>query len=83
MKRVTRRNFLGLIGTGAAASSVSCDLVGLGPTRFPQSESAQARAEGRGYNGPYAGPFLNKIAFPIGGIGAGMFCLEPGTMPQI
>ena len=28
------------------------------------------------YNGPYAGERLDRIAFPIGGIGAGMFCIE-------
>ena len=28
------------------------------------------------YNGSYSGPFLNRVAFPIGGIGAGMFCIE-------
>jgi hypothetical protein len=30
----------------------------------------------RPYNTPYTGENLNRIAFPIGGIGAGMFCLE-------
>ena len=30
----------------------------------------------RAYNGPYEGAHLNRPAFPIGGIGAGMFCLE-------
>ncbi|RJP30959.1 MAG: hypothetical protein C4547_16170 [Phycisphaerales bacterium] len=30
----------------------------------------------RAYNGPYTGQNLNRVAFPIGGIGAGMFCLE-------
>ncbi|HMF71809.1 MAG TPA: GH116 family glycosyl hydrolase [Flavitalea sp.] len=30
------------------------------------------------YNETYTGEFLNRIAFPIGGIGAGMFCLEGG-----
>ena len=30
----------------------------------------------RQYNGPYSGEYLNRIAFPIGGLGAGMFCLE-------
>ena len=30
----------------------------------------------REYNGPYAGAFLNRVAFPIGGLGAGMVCLE-------
>jgi len=30
----------------------------------------------RNYNGPYFGAYLNRVAFPIGGIGAGMICLE-------
>ena len=30
----------------------------------------------RNYNDFYTGSNLNKVAFPIGGIGAGMFCLE-------
>ncbi len=30
----------------------------------------------RKYNTTYRGEFLNRLAFPIGGIGAGMFCLE-------
>ncbi len=32
--------------------------------------------EKREYNGPYSGPFLNYTAFPLGGTGAGMICLE-------
>ena len=31
---------------------------------------------GHTYNGTYAGANLNRVAFPIGGIGAGMICLE-------
>ena len=30
----------------------------------------------RKYNAPYKDEYLNRVAFPIGGIGAGMFCLE-------
>ena len=30
----------------------------------------------RAFNGPYTGEHLNRVAFPIGGIGAGMFCME-------
>ena len=33
-------------------------------------------ADARAYNGPYEGSYLNRLAFPIGGIGAGMVCLE-------
>jgi len=28
------------------------------------------------YNGSYSGEYLNRVAFPIGGLGAGMFCIE-------
>lgn len=37
-------------------------------------KSAMARE--RLYNGVYEGAYNNHIAFPIGGIGTGMFCLE-------
>ena len=37
---------------------------------------AQKDVSGRAYNSPYTGENLDRIAFPIGGIGAGMFCLE-------
>ncbi len=37
---------------------------------------AQQPSPGRPFNSPYKGPYLQRVAFPIGGIGAGMFCLE-------
>jgi uncharacterized protein (DUF608 family) len=40
------------------------------PTNTPGEKPA------RSYNTPYTGEYLNRIAFPIGGLGAGMFCLE-------
>lgn len=30
----------------------------------------------REFNGPYAGEHLNRVAFPLGGLGAGMICVE-------
>jgi uncharacterized protein (DUF608 family) len=41
-------------------------------------ETANTKSHGatREFNGPYHGDFLNQIAFPMGGIGAGMICLE-------
>ena len=39
--------------------------------------SFYCNAEGqRSYNGIYEGEYTNRIAFPIGGMGAGMFCWE-------
>jgi hypothetical protein len=32
--------------------------------------------EGHQFNGSYSGKNLDRIAFPVGGIGAGMFCVE-------
>jgi len=40
------------------------------------SEKPKAVTEKRAYNDYYTGSNLNRVAFPIGGIGAGMFCLE-------
>ncbi len=34
------------------------------------------KSAGHKYNGSYTGKYLDRIAFPIGGIGAGMFCIE-------
>ncbi len=39
-------------------------------------EDAACRCLEREYNGWYQGPQLNRIAFPLGGMGAGMVCLE-------
>ena len=40
--------------------------------------------EARPYNGPYTGEYLDHVAFPLGGIGAGMVCLEgTGTLSHV
>ena len=44
---------------------VMCAVVLLGTAAF-----------GREFNGLYEGANLNRIAFPIGGMGTGMYCLE-------
>ncbi len=38
----------------------------------PSEQTSSQRA----FNTKYEGEYLNRIAFPIGGMGAGMFCLE-------
>ncbi len=38
--------------------------------------STQPAGTGRSFNSPYAGLFLERVAFPLGGIGAGMVCIE-------
>ena len=41
-----------------------------------RDQSAGRESKGHNFNGPYTGDNLNRVAFPIGGIGAGMFCLD-------
>ncbi len=38
--------------------------------------AAPERPSHRPYNGPYEGETLSRVAFPLGGMGAGMLCLE-------
>jgi uncharacterized protein (DUF608 family) len=46
--------------------------------------SGFAPSPGHSFNGSYEGANLDMIAFPIGGIGAGMFCLEgTGTISHL
>lgn len=81
-KKDNRRTFLKQVtisGLGATAmpglflkSTGEKDLSELKPplkdTKLPKGKHS--------YNSIYTGDFLNRIAFPIGGLGAGMFCLE-------
>ncbi len=73
-----RRKFIKNLGVGGLTA-------GIMPTSLFESSSTKERdirdenfaaTEKRNYNGPYTGEFLNRVAFPIGGIGAGMFCME-------
>ena len=44
--------------------------------RSVASGAARERPSRRPYNGPYEGETLKRVAFPLGGMGAGMLCLE-------
>lgn len=82
MKKTSdRRSFLKKIGISGVSATVL-------PGALLSAENAQAESTNRSkiknkkdtaartYNGPYTGSYLNRVAFPVGGIGAGMFCLE-------
>ncbi|MCD2425371.1 non-lysosomal glucosylceramidase [Niabella pedocola] len=74
-----RRSFIKKVGLGSLAAvtsgvagAVSADsslATGLAPESYTPGLE-------RAYNGVYTGEYLNRVAFPIGGLGAGMFCLE-------
>ncbi len=91
MKNKTgRRAFLKHIGAGgtAAAFFPAGTLLAAEPPhaqdRIAIDDSNSDARNGHSYNGSYTGQHLNRIAFPIGGMGAGMFCLEgTGAMSHI
>lgn len=73
--RIPRRQFLKLsaLSVGAAGSLPASGVSPLDTSHSPKKGAGRNR---RHYNGPYAGEYLNQVAFPMGGIGAGMICLE-------
>src|SRR5512140_2668877 len=76
-----RRKFLKLSATtvGAVGSLSAVPATQLGAAPAPQAfkpSKVRSRRGARAYNSEYAGEYLNQVAFPLGGIGAGMICLE-------
>ena len=80
-----RRSFLKNIAIGSVGAAVAP--VSLVQAKEPQplnieNEKNQTvnnsanTLQKRKYNSPYKNEYLNRVAFPIGGIGAGMFCIE-------
>jgi uncharacterized protein (DUF608 family) len=80
-----RRKFIKNLSMGALGiSTIPADLLADGKAAFVHPAPAEAAAktgnktgeDKRSYNGPYSGEYVSRVAFPVGGIGAGMFCLE-------
>lgn len=78
-----RRSFIkhltvGGLGAAALPGSLLADENHTEPDAPEKQASKQAgfNAPKRAYNSGYEGANLNRLAFPVGGLGAGMFCLE-------
>ena len=77
-KKSDRRDFLKKISIGGVGAAVMPQILirpsqaEAKPARIKSAESKSEHA----YNGSYYGDNLRRLAFPIGGMGAGMFCLE-------
>jgi hypothetical protein len=86
---MTRRDIL--VGAGGVIAASAVDAVSSespimakmqsthadGPTGDGRKETTTTSYSGaRAFNGIYHGDYLNQIAFPMSGIGAGMICLE-------
>jgi hypothetical protein len=85
---MARRAFLQLSVAGTGAFAVP-ELFAAEPdpevqAALRQAAPATVREPGPAFGVPYAGERLNRIAFPLGGIGAGMVCLEgTGGLSQV
>jgi len=77
--RIPRREFLKLSMAGASAVGAAAQAAEQAPperpVRGPAVRLVQATRRST-YDGEYFGPRLNRVAFPLGGLGAGMICLE-------
>ena len=82
---IPRRKFLkisaasmGAVGSIGAAESgkQASQLYSAQPWKDSKAGRAPIRAGKGAYRGVHTGEHLNRVAFPMGGIGAGMICLE-------
>ncbi len=72
---IPRREFLKT--SGMSVGAIGAITAEAGPPRGRQSGAPLLeRSPMRAYGGDYSGPFLNRVAFPLGGMGGGMICLE-------
>jgi uncharacterized protein (DUF608 family) len=76
-----RRKFLEVsaatLGAGSVAAAGSPAAESQAGAAAPPALAVPPRRAGRReFNGPYNGEYLNRVAFPLGGLGAGMLCLE-------
>jgi uncharacterized protein (DUF608 family) len=83
--RLPRREFLkrsattlGAVGTAQLGAAPVAEALA------PGADRQWTPAERPTYDGVYQGARLNRVAFPMGGIGAGMICLEgAGALSQV
>jgi uncharacterized protein (DUF608 family) len=76
-KNTGRRTFLKKVSLGSVTATVlPSTLLEERVGAAPAPDNIKTKKAGRAYNGEYTGDYLRRIAFPIGGLGAGMFCLE-------
>ncbi|MFT4022174.1 MAG: GH116 family glycosyl hydrolase [Flavihumibacter sp.] len=74
-----RRRFLRNItlgGIGAVVAPAAGEKAAPSPAGAGKRKPVEKHEGTRAFNGIYEKEYLHRIAFPVGGLGAGMFCLE-------
>ena len=80
-KNTDRRKFIKHIGLGGVAAgfipaALSAKIKSNKIIFEDDDDKAEINNSSHVYNQTYSGEYLNRIAFPVGGMGAGMFCIE-------
>lgn len=78
-KQSGRRSFIRNIGLGSITAAVLPTGIAAATSRqneIEQAPSPNPSKKLRAYNTAYTNEHLSRVAFPVGGLGAGMFCLE-------
>ncbi len=73
------------LSANSIANPTEPDVCNAGPANGldgPTLRQDGVSSVGRVFNGVYRGDYLNQIAFPVGGIGAGMFCIDGNGAPS-
>ncbi|MGZ3944798.1 MAG: GH116 family glycosyl-hydrolase, partial [Mucilaginibacter sp.] len=88
-KNSGRREFLKNVSVGGTMAFIPLNILKIADDKRPADDPAAELPKvdtsiKRQYGTAYTGEFLNRIAFPVGGLGAGMFCLEgTGAISQV
>lgn len=73
-----RRSFLKQIGVTGTAAIIPANVLHSesNSNKETSAEETNDIKSKRGYNSEYKNEYLSRVAFPMGGIGAGMICME-------
>lgn len=75
-----RRSFIKNVSMGSISAAILPVSFATATNPLPENEQQQnlssPQKNKRLYNSAYQGENLNRVAFPVGGLGAGMFCME-------
>ena len=75
--KASRRKFIKDVGlSGIATSFIPATLLANSKKNTFTDFEDEKSFEPAGYSKNYSGEYLDRVAFPIGGMGAGMFCIE-------
>ena len=79
-EKSNRRKFIRNIGIGSIATGIVPSTLFANKNEkqnaVANTDDKKDSAQKHQYNQTYSGDYLNRIAFPFGGMGAGMFCIE-------